>query len=198
MNKPAKKNNANLSAKTDLTPFEKSWRYQFGLTIFIIGHLILLGAILSPLFSLPVALSALLVISGETIALVSIFFLGGKGFVAIKNKIFRYAKTTYISPVGKGRHYVGIVLVALNGFITWFICILALVYLIRAAPKIPSLVIFGLTLTQQYHLILFLIPAGELAFLIGLYVLGANWWERFRALIVWEAPSADGKIKVRS
>jgi hypothetical protein len=57
----------------------------------------------------------------------------------------------------------------------------------RAIPEAPTPEVWRLNWSQQNDLALFLLVAGEVTFLIGIYVLGADWWERFRQLFLWKA-----------
>ena len=51
----------------------------------------------------------------------------------------------------------------------------------------PHPVIWGLDLEQQATMVTWLFLIGEGSFLIAIYVLGADWWEKFRRIFVWEA-----------
>ena len=42
-------------------------------------------------------------------------------------------------------------------------------------------------LPRRGSLVFWLFLIGEVSFLIGIYVLGAEWWGKFRRIFVWEA-----------
>lgn len=167
--------------------FKQSWRYRVGLTLIIVGHLTLGIAWLLPFFGISLGLAGFLMFCGEAMALLSIFFLGKEGFKAIKAKVFRAAKAGFTAPVGKVRHYIGIFLVSFNGLTAWTLLVLVLFIISRATPEAPTPEIWGLNWSQQNNLALFLLISGEVTFLLGIYVLGADWWERFRQLFLWRA-----------
>ena len=47
--------------------------------------------------------------------------------------------------------------------------------------------IWGLDFEQQSSMAFWLVLIGEISFLAALYVLGADWWGKFRRIFVWEA-----------
>ena len=175
------------TAGTAAKDFKQSWRYRLGLALIIVGHLTLAIALLLPLLGLGVSSAGLLLISGEAMAWLSILFLGKEGFQVIKAKVFRAAKLGFAGPVGKVRHYIGIFLVSFNGLTAWTLLVLVLLISSRATPEAPTPEVWGLNWSQQNDLALFLLIAGEVTFFVGIYVLGADWWERFRQLFLWKA-----------
>jgi hypothetical protein len=58
-----------------------------------------------------------------------------------------------------------------------------------ATPEGPHPIVWGLNLAQQESLVSWLFLIGEGCFLIAIYVLGADWWGKFRRIFVWEAPN---------
>ena len=178
---------AGATTRSAAIDFKQSWRYRVGLSLIIVGHLILGIAWLLPLFGVGLGLAGFLMLCGEAMALLSIFFLGKEGFQAIKAKVFRAAKAGFTAPVGKVRHYIGIFLVSFNGLTAWTLLILLLFISSRAIPEAPTPEVWGLNWSQQNDLALFLLVGGEVTFLIGIYVLVADWWERFRQLFLWKA-----------
>ena len=177
---------AGATAGRAVIDFKQSWRYRVGLTLIIVGHLTLGIAWLLPLFGVGLGVAGFLMVSGEAMALLSILFLGKEGFKAIKAKVFRAAKAGFSAPVGKVRHYIGIFLVSFNGLTAWTLLVLVLFIVSRATPEVPTPEVWGLDWSQQNDLALFLLISGEVTFLIGIYVLGADWWERFRQLFLWK------------
>lgn len=169
------------------TPFDKSWRYRIGLTLIVLGHLVLLIGVLAPFIGLGVGTAGTLFIVGEAVSLASIVFLGKEGFLQIKRKIVRAAEAGFVAPVGKVRHYIGIFLVCVNGLAAYTVA--ALAWKISVSDD-PLQKIWGLDWREQSEFVLYLIIAGEIAFIVGIYVLGARWWERFRQLFVWQAEDA--------
>ncbi|MGD8369954.1 MAG: hypothetical protein PVG64_03700 [Syntrophobacterales bacterium] len=173
-------------AATSAIEFKKSYRYRIGMTLIIVGHLILVLAIVLPFLGLGASGAGFLFASGEAMAWLSIVFLGKEGFKEIKGKIFRTAKAGFVAPVGRLRHYIGIFLVFFNGLTAWTLLLLVLLISSRATPELPTPEVWGLDWSQQNDLAIFLLVAGEVTFFIGIYVLGADWWDRFRQLFIWK------------
>jgi hypothetical protein len=57
-------------------------------------------------------------------------------------------------------------------------------------PENPMPAIWGLDFAQQGTLVFWLFLIGESSFLVAIYVLGADWWGKFRRIFVWEAPDS--------
>ncbi len=111
-----------------------------------------------------------------------------QGFKAIKNKIFGAVKGSYTAPVGRTRHRIGIVLLLTKVVTTYIVMIYAWDAFAAAKSKGPAAPVWGLDIAQQGDLVWHLFLIGEISFLVAIYVLGADWWEKFRRIFVWEAP----------
>ncbi len=169
--------------------FNKTWRYKAGLGLFIIGNVILLAGILLPMTGLGSAgLISVFVVGGEIISLSSIVFLGKGGFKTLKQKLFGAAKTGFYKPVSPVRHYVGIALFCFNAVAMYLIVGYAVAAFDAASMETPVATVWGMDLSQQRELVLVLFLVGEISFIVSLYLLGADWWEKFRNLFVWSKP----------
>ena len=104
-------NQATASLDTDFT---KTWRYKLGFTMIVVGNLAILAGLVMPALGAGAGTVGAMVVGGEIVSLGSIIFLGKAGFKAIKSKFVGAIKTSYIQPVGKGRHYIGIALLWAN------------------------------------------------------------------------------------
>ena len=167
--------------------FTRTWRYKVGLFLIIIGHLGILVGVLGGVIGLGAATIGALVVGGEVVALASIVFLGKEGFMAIKNKAVGFAKSTYTTPVGRTRHRIGITLLLANVATTYLMMLYAWDAFAIASAEGPAASVWGLDIEQQGSLVFWLFLIGEVSFLIAIYVLGADWWEKFRRIFVWEA-----------
>ncbi len=171
-----------------LEAFENSWRYKLGLALIIGGHLILLlGLLLPALGVLSAGGAAMAVVVGEVVGLASIVFLGKQGFLAIKSKFVGAIRAEFARPVGRSRHTIGIVLLLSN----FFASVTLAAFAWASYEVAPGEIVWGMSLEEQADFYATLFAAGELAFPVGIVVLGADWWERFRGLFVWPPPSRD-------
>ena len=179
---------AEKSTEKPTEDFTRTWRYKVGLGLIIVGNAgILIGVLLS-FVGVGAGTVGALVVGGEIVSLASIVFLGKEGFKAIKSKAFAFVKGGFVAPVGKTRYYVGIALLCTNVATTYLMMIYAWESFAAATAEAPAPPVWGLDVAQQGSLVFWLFLIGELSFLIGIYVLGADWWGKFRRIFVWEAP----------
>ena len=172
--------------------FTQTWRYKVGLFMIVVGNLGIVVALVLPIFGVPAAVIGALVVGGEVVSLGSIVFLGKEGFKAIKSKIFGAVKAAYAGPVSRTRHRIGITLLCANIVTTYTMMLYAWDAFAAATAKGPTAAVWGLDVAQQGDLVFWLFLIGELSVLIAIYVLGADWWGKFRKLFVWEAPEKQG------
>jgi hypothetical protein len=172
--------------------FTRTWRYKVGLFMIIVGNLGIVVALMLPLLGVGAALVGAMVLGGEIVSLASIAFLGKEGFKAIKSKAFAFVKGGYAAPVGRTRHYVGITLLCASVVTTYTMMVYAWDAFAAAGVGGPAATVWGLDIAQQGSLVLWLFLIGEIAFLISIYVLGADWWGRFRDIFVWHEPDRQG------
>ena len=174
-------------AKPDAA-FTRTWRYKVGLSLIVVGHVILLSGLLLPMLGAGAGIAGAAVLGGELVSLASIAFLGTEGFKAIKSKVFAFIGSGFAAQVGPTRHCIGIALLSTNLVTTYIIAAYAWIAFETTTAELPMPEIWGLDFAQQGSLVFWLLFIGEISFLIAIYVLGAEWWGRFRSLFVWEAP----------
>ncbi len=183
---------ANGAATQPGRDFTGSWRYKVGLSLIILGHVALLLGLLAPVIGLAGgALAGALIVGGEVVSLSSIVFLGKAGFLAIKSKVFQFLKAGYAGPVSAARHYIGIALALTNVATMYLTFFYAWAAFKSTTPEQPFPVVFGMTFDEQSTFVLMLFLTGEVSFLVSIYVLGADWWERFRSVFVWHGPKQE-------
>ena len=176
----------NQSTATTDADFTKTWRYKVGLTMIIVGNLGILLALGMPALGAGASIVGAMVVGGELVSLASIVFLGKAGFKAIKSKFFAFVKASYTGPAGKTRHYIGVALLCTNLLTTFILALYAWDSFAVATPQGPHPIVWGLDLDQQASMVAWLFLIGEVSFLIAIYVLGADWWGKFRRIFVWE------------
>ncbi len=170
--------------------FTKTWRYKLGLFMIVVGNLGVFAAMPVGLaLGLGVATIGAIVVCSEVLATGSIVILGKQGFLAIKNKISSAAKASYTAPVGRTRHRIGIALLLTKVVTTYVMMIYAWDAFAAAKSVGPAAPVWGLNIEEQGSLVWHLFLAGEISFLVSIYVLGADWWGKFRRIFVWEAPA---------
>ncbi len=178
----------NPSEKEAAADFTRTWRYKVGLTMIIVGNLGILSALAMPALGAGAGTVGAMVVGGEIISLASIVFLGKAGFKAIKSKFVGAIKASYTGAVGKTRHYIGIVLLCANVVTTFILALYSWDSFAAATPEGPHPIVWGLDMAQQASLLEWVFLIGEISFLVAIYVLGADWWGKFRRIFVWEAP----------
>jgi hypothetical protein len=168
-----------------------SWRYRIGLSLFIAGNALCLSAPLLPAFGVKLGVVGGVIVAGEIAATGSIFFLGKEGFKYLKRKLFKFLKPTE-QPISRTRHRVGVGLLIFNFLAIYAAVTLVLVAYSQTTLENPFPIVFGLNFEQQGRTFLGLFFGGEAAFIAAIYVLGAEWWERFKQLFQYhgEAPTA--------
>ena len=175
--------------------FSQSWRYKTGIGLIIVGHIGLFSGLLLPVLGLntggKAGLVGVLIIGGELLTFLSIAFLGKDGFLAIKKKIFGSFKAGYTAQVGPVRHYVGIALFFVCMLTTYLTVLYAWTAFGAATQDEPMPIIWGFDFAQQGELVIWLFLIGELSLLFSIYILGAEWWERFRDVVVWKEKALD-------
>ncbi len=175
----------NQSTEKLAEDFRRTWRYKVGLFMIIVGNLGILFALIMPFLGFSVGIVGTVVLAGEGVSLASIIFLGKEGFKAIKSKVFAFVKAGYPASVGRIRHYIGIVLLCTNVLTTYILIVYAWTAFDRTTAEDPLPAIWGLDFAQQGSLVLWLFLIGEISFLVAIYVLGADWWGKFRNIFVW-------------
>lgn len=166
--------------------FTKSWRYKAGFGLIVFGHVILVLGLVSPALGIGAGTAAAMILAGEVISMVSIVLLGKDGFMAIKSKLFGFLKAGFAGPVGRTRHRIGIALLCTNVVTAIIVMIYAWSAFGAAMAEEPTFIVWDLAIEQQASLVFWLFLIGELSFLVAIYTLGADWWDRFRALFVWQ------------
>jgi hypothetical protein len=151
-----------------------SWRYRTGVTLIAIGWICPLFIPLVTKSTLPTewktALSGfLLVVGPEVLSLLAIAILGKDGFNYLKEKVFAVLRRAAPSAkVSRARYRAGLAIWALlfvYGSFVWYAP-----QLIPGYSENP----IALNLTADF------------LFIVSLFVLGGEFWEKFRALFTYD------------
>jgi len=157
----------------------KGWKYRLGLVLFIYGLAPLEIAMLLPLLGLPghvtASLAAFVIITGEISFFVSVALLGKPFVESLKarfHKLFRREGPPLpLKPVGRRRHNLGVVLFFAS-FLPYFLA--------------EAMLILGWTTPRHIHVVITLLLSSDVSFLISLFVLGGEFWDRLKKLFEWQ------------
>jgi len=162
---------------------EKGWKYYLGLTLFAYSFLPILTVEL--LFLLPIthaeaaSLALIYVGSGEVSFFCAVVLLGKQFVTALKSRVkgFFFPKRPAgpPRPVGKIRHAVGVTLFFVS-FLPYPLVELTLILSHPTGRELNSLVAAML--------------AGDVIFIVSLFVLGNEFWERLKKLFEWPGGQA--------
>jgi len=151
-----------------------NWRFRTGVTLIVIGWIcplfipLVTNSTLSSEWK-TVLSGALLVAAPEGLSLLAIAVLGKDGFNILKEKVFAILRRAAPSAkVSRMRHRAGLaiwVLLFVYGSFVW--------YAPHLVPGYPD------------HRIALNLAADAL-FVVSLFVLGGDFWEKFRALFIYD------------
>jgi hypothetical protein len=151
------------------------WRLKLGIAIFIIGFLSPLLIPVVKAMQIPtawkVAISGALVVGiPEVFSVVAIAILGKSGFNVMKASIYKWIKR-HGPPdkVSRSRYRIGLVMFVLPVLFGWFV------------PYAPDIVPGYETHRFWVNL------CGDVMFVSSLFILGGDFWDKLRALFVYEA-----------
>ena len=171
---------------------KSGWRYRLGMTLFFGAFPIFFAApILVPMLGLSTAESVALIggilMAVEVLWFISIPLLGKKGFNDVKKRAF--GSLSFVSkPASKLRHTMGVWLL-LGTILLSVLLNLALMILdlVVADPAI-TLSLMGMSQNQMTVLFSGLQAISTLGVIIGVLMLGSDFWERLRHAFVWQPP----------
>ena len=153
----------------------KDWKYYTGMSCMVCSLILPLMGFLVPLLDLPVPITAgiigALAVGGpEIMILLGVLLLGKKTAQYYKEKFFAFFKRRPgpHKKVSKGRYYFGLVML-------WG-SVLPL-YLAGFFPQ---------TMPADEDVKYFILVGADLIFVLSFFVLGGDFWDKFKALFVWE------------
>ena len=171
-----------------------AWRYKAGLYLFIIGNVVTLASpVVVPALGLNAVYIGAAVIVGEVLVLSSVFFIGWRGMKELQGKILAYIKWhPGAKPVSRFRFRLGMFLTFMLAVVLNYLAFLLMIFAYaNAAPADPFPATWGIPYDSLGWTVGGLFFGGEISLLAGLFVLGDEWWERFRGLFIWRGAEAD-------
>lgn len=165
---------AEPSAQASEPPLlHRDWRFYTGMAALIMSVILPLFAFLVPLLALPLATSAViagLLIAGgpEILGLIGIALLGRNAFQYFAYKIKHALRQVVLAKrVSRTRYYVGL---AIN---------LASLLPLYIYGYFPSWLPSGDTQIR-------ILAAADVSFILSMFIMGGEFWEKFRRLFIWE------------
>jgi hypothetical protein len=165
-----------MNTKQNNMDLKKDWKFYTGVTFLILSCILPLIGLAIPFFdihpviSVPVA--GFLMLGGpEIMIIIAASFLGKNAYHYYRNKFLKFFKRKKpIKPhvISATRYYVGLSL---------FFGSLIPMYLNGYAPQIMP--------KNELGKYLFLVSA-DLVFVISFFVLGADFWEKYKSLFIWQ------------
>ncbi len=151
------------------------WQFKLGIFLFILSIIVPVAGILM-VSSLDLSTTKTasvtggLLIIGDLIGFIAIAVMGKPGYLYIKNWIFSFLKQ-YGPPqrVSRSRYYIGLVMFCIPILFGWLS--------IYVSDYIPGF--------SQNALLYAII--GDLLLIVSLFVLGGDFWDKIRALFVYDA-----------
>ena len=151
------------------------WRLKVGIALFGLSIVLPLAGIpslaaLGLSNSILASASGALLVGAEVLGIGAIAVMGKSGYAYLKNRVFGFLKQ-YGPPdtVSRGRYTVGLVMFSLPILFAWLS--------VYVADWIP-----GFTGNPLPYAIV-----GDVVLLVSLFVLGGDFWDKIRALFVYDA-----------
>jgi hypothetical protein len=150
-----------------------NWRFVAGVSVLGLAMVLPLLALLVPFLGLPMTQSVLIagaLVAGapEVLMLLAVALLGRQNFDRIVGAAKKFLFTTFFSkPVSRGRYHAGLA-----------ICLLSFIPL-YVAGYMPSWM-------PADNGRIAILAAADLAFIFSFFIMGGEFWEKFRRLFVWE------------
>jgi hypothetical protein len=160
---------------TTPTPPPPGWRFRLGLAFLVLSLVSPLGIPLVTALDLPLAWKvtlsgALLVGVPEALSLLAVAFLGKAGFSYLKGKFFGiFKKYALPKEVSRPRYRLGLVMFVLPLLLGWLGA-----YFFHLIPGYAEHR-FAVNFT------------GDVIWLSSLFVLGSDFWDKVRALFIYQA-----------
>ena len=165
-----------MSKHTNLTEVSAAdWRIKLGAALFGISILLPVAGIplvasLGLSTAMTASISGAFLVGAEVLGVCAVAVMGKSGYAFIKNRVFRFLKQ-YGPPrkISRGRYNIGLVIFCVPFLFGWL------------SPYISKLV----SVLLSYPL-LFAI-GGDILILVSLFVLGGDFWDKVRSLLIHNA-----------
>src|SRR4029077_6680749 len=161
----------------------KDWRFYAGMTAMALAVIMPLSALVVPVLGLSTTQSALLagvLLAGgpEVLCILAVALLGKETFLYFAHRAKTALRRAVIDqPASKARYYTGLVVILLS----WLPA-----YIYAYAPA----------LTPQGDARIYLLAAMDLAFVVSVFLMGGEFWERSGASSSTKAGTSHAQIRM--
>jgi len=151
----------------------KDWRFYAGMTAMALAVIMPLSALVVPVLGLSTTQSALLagiLLAGgpEVLCILAVVLLGKETFLYFAHRAKTALRRAVIDqPASKARYYAGLVVILLS----WLPA-----YIYAYSPA----------LLPQGNARIYLLAAMDLAFVVSVFLMGGEFWEKVRRIFVYE------------
>ena len=154
---------------------KKDWKYYLGMALFLYSFLPMSIVAILPFMGMTLAqagaFAVVFLASGEIAFLCAAALLGKEFLAALKKKVMALFKRTHKPrPVSRNWHRFGVTLLAASTLPYYAV----MIYLLFFSHKEAEINFLAWTLV-----------AGEVVFIVGLFILGGEFWERLKYLFQW-------------
>jgi len=162
----------------------KSWKLYVGGCFFALYGITTIAFFIVPFLGFSgtkkIVLMTIISVSGEVFFLLSLLLLGKTVLKKVKEKFWQwFRRPVAAAPVyiGKRRHCIGI----------WLFFISFIPY-----PLIEISLLFGYPAAGEHIAYLIMLFAGDILFVVSLFVLGNPFWEKITQLFKWKEQTTVG------
>ncbi|MCK4934074.1 MAG: hypothetical protein KAR79_00645 [Simkaniaceae bacterium] len=154
-------------------------RLYLGMMFLILAFILPIFGFLVPLFDFPTAVTATLIglftLGGpELMMILAVICLGKRAIIHFKKRICKiFKRKMVIKGVSKFRHYFGLILLFGSGIPLYLNA-----YFIHLMPEDKL---------DRYYILL----SADVVFILSFFILGKDFWEKFKNLFVWKLPSKN-------
>jgi hypothetical protein len=171
-----------------------AWFASMGFLLFGIGHGLATGGLMLAALGYADGLGAgwiiALVAAGELTVLGSVFLLGDEGYQRLEARtsaFLRRKAQAKTKSVTARRHGFGVALLVVHLAAYYLVWTVGILGYSRATDANPFPTVFGLRFEEQGPALIWGVITAELLFALAIYVLGPDWWARFKRLFRYEA-----------
>jgi hypothetical protein len=157
---------------TEKTKLKKDWKFYVGIIFLLLSLILPLFSFIVALFELPpkiyIPIIGVLTIGGpEVMVIIGAAFLGKNVYNYYREKFFAIFKRKP-KPISKTRYYIGLTIMLFS---------ITPLYINGYLPDIMPSKIYVKNL---------ILLSADLLFVISFFILGGDFWEKFKKLFIWE------------